>query len=164
MERAGDAAGHFGHVREFELTGVTDQVSGQWLLDLQSFAVNRRTNRMFYNHPPGARAHLAALDPLLSRADDLQAAGLFRWYTMTQLAEFSQRRVETVWSSTSSAGVSTFVASHPASLTDVTWLLPRSRYGQPAVVQGAGSVGCDSLNWIVTANSGKALRFTAKEL
>lgn len=120
---------------EFELTGVTDAVSGRWLLDLQSFAVNRRTNRMFYNHPPGARGHLAAINPLLNRADTLQAAGRFRWYTMRQMAEFSQRRVETGWSSASSGGVSTFTASHPSSLADVTWLLPRACYGQPTVLQ-----------------------------
>ena len=148
---------------EFELTGVTDAVSGQWLLDLQSFAVNRRTNRMFYNHPPGARGHLAAINPLLNRADTLQAAGRFRWYTMTQLAEFSQRRVETSWDTTSANGVTTFTASHPTSLADITWLLPKSRYSAPVVVTGVGGITGDSKYWIVTAQGGTRLTFKANE-
>ena len=148
---------------EFEEFGISDAVSGQWLLDLQSFAVNHRTNRMFYNHPPGARGHLAAINPLLSRADTLQAAGRFRWYTMTELAEFSQRRVETSWSTSSANGVTTFVASHPTSLVDMTWLLPKSGFTSPAIVSGDASVTGDSKYWIVTVNKGARLTFKANE-
>ena len=121
-------------------------------------------------HEPGlhggwihAWAHLAAITPLLKRADKLEDSGRFRWYTMTQLATFSQRRVETSWSSTSAGGVRTFNASHPASLADVTWLLPRSRYEAPKVTLGSGRVTSDSANWLVTADAGSALRFTAGE-
>ncbi len=156
--------GLYATFEEFDEFGITDAVSGQWLLDLQSFAVNRRTHRLFYNHPPGARGHLAAINPLLKRADTLQAAGRFRWYTMTQMADFSQRRVEAVWDSTTAAGTRTYTASHPTSLADLTWLLPRSRYAQPRVLAGSGTVSSDSTNWVVTANGGTSLRFSAAEL
>ena len=160
------ALGRYATFEEFEEFGVTDAVSGQWLLDLQSFAVNHRTNRQFYNHPPGAREHLNPVNALLTRADTLQAAGQFSWYTMTQLADFSQRRVEATWSSsTTVSGVATFSASHPTSLADLTWLLPKTRYGLPAVVAGQGTVvSSDSKYWIVTATQGTSLRFTAIEL
>ena len=147
---------------EFEAFGISDAVSGQWLLDLQSFVVNHRTNRMFYNHPPGARSHLPAINPLLSRADRLDDKKQFQWYTMAQLADFSQRRVQTTWDSASFYGYRIFEARHP-SMDDVTWLLPRTRYGQPSVFAGSASVTSDASNWIVTANDGTLLRFFAAE-
>ncbi len=155
--------GLYATFEEFEEFGVSDAVSGQWLLDLQSFAVNHRTNRMFYTHPPGARGHLPALNPLLTRADQLGSTNQFRWYTMAQLADFSQRRVQTTWDSASVNGSRVFEARHPTAMTDVTWLLPRSRYGQPTVYTGSGTVTSDATNWIVTANGGTLLRFYSAE-
>ncbi|WP_310463035.1 hypothetical protein [Sphaerotilus sp.] len=154
----------YGTFEEFEEFGISDTMSGQWLLDLQTFVVNKRTNRMFYNHPPGARGHLPALTPLMTKADTLQAAGKFRWYTMTQLAQFSERRLATTWSAASNLGFSTFTVTHPTSLTDLTWLLPKSRYALPLVTAGKGTVTTtDTSDWIVTATSGTALKFTAAE-
>ena len=156
--------GRYATFEEFDEFGITDAVSGQWLLDLQSFAVNHRSNRMFYTHPPGVAGHLNPINALLARGDTLQAAGQFNWYTMTQLADFSQRRVETAWSSTTVAGVATFSASHPSSLADITWLLPKTRYGAPVVIGGQGTVSSDSTYWIVIATQGTSLRFTTTEL
>ncbi len=151
--------GKYATFEEFDEFGISDSVSGQWLLDLQSFAVNHRTNRMFYNHPPGAAAHLKPITALLNRADDLQAAGRFNWYTMTQLADFSQRRIETQWSTSTQLGVTTFSASHATSLADVTRLLPKASFTMPVVVAGKGTVSQDAGNWIVTAEAGTVLRF-----
>ncbi|MDB5894093.1 MAG: hypothetical protein JWQ88_1624 [Rhodoferax sp.] len=147
---------------EFEENGVSDATAAQWLIDLQSFVVNNRTNRLFYNHPPGARAHLGVVKTFVRRAASLQAMGRFNWYTMAQLGDFSQRRIQTTWSSTSSWGQSRFNASNPVSLTDMTWLIPRSRYYMPVVVGGYGTVNVfDTKNWIVTAQGGTSLSFVA---
>ncbi|MEX8494943.1 MAG: hypothetical protein AB3X43_13215, partial [Sphaerotilus sp.] len=154
----------YGTFEEFEEFGVPDTASGQWLLDLQNFVVNKRTNRLFYNHPPGARGHLPAITPLLTAADTLQAAGKFRWYTMTQLAQFSERRLATTWSAASNLGIATFTVTHPTSLADMTWLLPKARYAAPRVTAGTGTVTTtDATDWIVTATSGTSLKFTAAE-
>ena len=151
--------GRYATFEEFDAFGITDAASGQWLLDLQSFAVNHRTNRMFYNHPPGAAAHLKPINALLTRADRLEQQNRFSWYTMTQLADFSQRRIETQWSTSAAGNWVTFTASHPGSLTDVTRLLPKASYSQPLVVSGWGTVSSDAANWIVTAESGNTLKF-----
>lgn len=154
----------YGTFEEFEEFGVTDAVSGQWLQDLQSFVVNKRTNRMFYNHPPGARGHLKPVTDLLARGDLLQLAGKFRWYTMTQLAQFGERRLATQWNASSNLGFSTFTATHPTSLADMTWLLPKARYAAPRITSGSGSVNSlDASDWVVTARSGTTLKFTAAE-
>ena len=151
--------GKYATFEEFDAFGITDAASGQWLLDLQSFAVNHRSNRMFYNHPPGAAAHLKPINALLTRADDLIKQKRFNWYTMTQLADFSQRRVETTWSSSTAGSWVTFTASHPSTLEDVTRLLPKSSFTLPSVISGAGTVSSDASNWIVTAERGTALTF-----
>ena len=52
----------------------------------------------------------------------LEERDRFGWYTMTELADFSQRRIETSWSTSSANGVTTFVASHPTSFVDMTRL------------------------------------------
>jgi hypothetical protein len=150
---------------EFDDTGVTNGQSAQWLVDLQSFVVNNRTNRLFYNHPPGVRDHLNVLKTFVNRAENLKNWGRFNWYTMSQIADFNQRRIKTTWSSsTNFFGLSTFVANNPQSLTDVTWLLPRSKYTMPIVTSGYGWVnGCDDTNWIVTSTGGNNLKFVAYE-
>nr|WP_315244021.1 hypothetical protein [uncultured Albidiferax sp.] len=150
---------------EFAETGVTDGASAQWLVDLQSFVVNNRTNRLFYNHPPGARDHLNVVKTFVNRAENLKNRGRFNWYTMTQIADFNQRRIQTTWNtSTNNYGLITFAASNPVSLTDVTWLLPRSKYTQPYVTSGYGWVNAyDDTNWVVTARGGNNLSFKAYE-
>ena len=157
--------GRYATWEEFDENLIPESAAGQWLLDLQSFVVNHRTNRLFYNHPPGARAHVNPINALLARADTLKSQAAFNFYSMAGLADFSQRRVETTWSSTTSAsGLATFTASHASSLADQTWLLPRARYGQPALVGGNATIKSDSLYWIVSADSGTTLSFRAQEL
>ena len=145
---------------DFEANGVGDTSSAQWLLDLQSFVVNRRSNRMFYNHPPGAAAHLDVVKTFVQRGKALRDSGRFRWYTMAELADFSQRRVQTGWASSSTwLGKEVFVLNNGQSLTDITMLLPRDRYTMPFVFWGAGTVSSDATDWMVTARSGTELKF-----
>jgi hypothetical protein len=155
----------YGTFEEFEEFGVSDTTSGKWLTDLQNFVVAKRTNRMFYNHPPGARGHLPAINPVLTAGDTLKAQGKFNWYTMTTLAKFNQRRLATTWSASSLLGFSTFTATHPSDLTDMTWLLPRTRYSLPVIVAGSGTVNAtaDANAYIVTATRGTTLKFIAAE-
>ena len=148
---------------EFEENAITDTMAAQWLIDLQSFVANNRTNRLFYNHPPGARAYLGVVKTFVNRAQNLQNQGRFKWYTMAEIADFSQRRIQTTWSSSSNYyGSRTFVASNPEGLADVTWLLPRSRHTMPFITSGYGTVsGADSTHWVVTARSGTSLKFAS---
>lgn len=149
---------------EFDQFGITDAITGQWLLDLQSFVVNQRTNRMFYNHPPGAVGHLGVIQALLARGTQLKNANTFAWYTMRDMAEFSHRRIQTSWSSSSVGNLTTFTASHPTSLQDITWLLPKRTFSLPVVVNGSATVSSDSVYWVVKAGAGQSLRFAASAL
>ena len=62
------------------------------------------------------------------------------------------------------AGVATYQATHPVSLQDISWMLPKASYGQPTVTAGRGTVRGDSVTWIVTAQSGTSIAFKAAEL
>jgi hypothetical protein len=156
--------GKYATFEEFDDFGVTDATTSAWLQGLQDFVVSHRTNRLFYNHPPGARSHQSVVSAFITRGNTLKTAGQFNWYTMTQLAKFNQRRLGVTWSATSTLGFGSFVATHPTSLADMTWLLPRASYMMPLVTSGSGSVKSDSSNWIVTATGGTAIKFIAAEL
>jgi hypothetical protein len=151
---------------EFDENGVSDTSSREWLYKMQDFVANRRTNRMFYNHPPGALAHeTGVVIPMLDRADALKSQGKFQWVTMTQQAQFQTRRNAAVWKvSSNGARVSTFTATHASSLQDITWLIPKARYGQPRVTSGSATITSDTLNWVVTAGGVRSLTLTASEL
>jgi hypothetical protein len=156
--------GKYATFEEFAENDIEDSQVGHWLTRLQDFSVRHRTARLFYNHPPGARGHLAALRRLLRNAKTLQARGTFRWYTMAQLADFSQRRLGVeLKQSADSEGNTRFEAEHATSLKQVTWLLPRARYQQPEINEGAAWVSADSKDWVVTAGRGKRLVFTARQ-
>ena len=149
---------------EFEENGISDGTSAQWLLDLQSFVVNKRSNRLFYNHPPGALAHLDVVKTFVKRADKLAGNDRFQWYTMTELADFSQRRIQTGWASAPFLlGTTVFALSNAQSLTDITMLLPRSGYTLPVIYSGVGTVSSDGTDWVITAKSGTQLRFITAE-
>ncbi|KQP13106.1 hypothetical protein ASF43_18505 [Pseudorhodoferax sp. Leaf267] len=149
---------------DFEANGVSDATSAQWLLDLQSFVVNKRSNRLFYNHPPGAADHLGVVKTFVNRGGKLEDGNRFKWYTMTELADFSQRRIQTGWASTPFLlGTSVFAISNAQSLTDVTMLLPRSSYTLPVIYSGLGTVSSDTNDWVITARSGTQLRFITSE-
>jgi hypothetical protein len=100
---------------------------------------------------------------MLQRADWLQSMGKFKWYTMTEMAQFGNRRLDVQWNASTSNGFATFSASHTSTLKDMTWLLPRDKYMLPVVTSGYGQVGYDSTSWIITANGGTALKFVAAQ-
>lgn len=152
---------------EFEERNISDATTLTWLSQLQDFVVNNRTNRMFYNHPPGAVDHLTGVViPMLDRADALKAQGKFQWVTMTQQANFLTKRNAATWQLVSdgkSKGTTTITVSHPSDLKDITWLIPKTRYGKPVLASGIASVTDDTSFWIIVAGSGKNLRLTASE-
>jgi hypothetical protein len=60
-------------------------------------------------------------------------------------------------------GQTVFTVSHPSSLAEMTWRLPRSRYPQaPQLRSGSADIdGSDSRYWQVRAKAGTQLVFGA---
>lgn len=144
---------------EFARAHLSQDVVRGWLNDLTGYCSQRGVVRLVYFHPPGALLYPQAMRAWLAQADRLQRAGAFRWYTMTEIGDFLNARAEVRWSVQRHEGGEAIVASHPRSLHDFTWLLPKSVYRRPTVLVGAAAVHDDPRHWRVVAGSGVALRF-----
>jgi hypothetical protein len=82
---------------------------------------------------------------------------------MERLADFMNRRLLVTWSQSLDAGTgqTVFTASHPQSLQEMVWRLPKSRFVQaPVIVSGSATVdGTDTRFWRVVAQGGTQLVF-----
>ena len=71
-------------------------------------------------------------------------------------------RNQVSWSETPlSNGATRVAASHPVSLAEMVWMLPKDRYLQPTAVSGA-SVANGGAYWLVKARAVTALQFDTK--
>ena len=153
---------------EFYSDKYSSQAVQDWLKAMSDYTADNRTNRLIYFHPHDIVYYPNAMKQWLAHAAMLQRAGRFRWYTMTQLAEFLNTREQTQWNESlsddrsSASKTSLFAASNAQGLAHQTWLLPRARYEQPTVTAGAARVGSDKKNWLIVAKSGNELKFSAK--
>ena len=150
---------------EFSRDEINEAGIIRWYEALMDFVVYHRTSRLIYAHPPGAAEYPNVIKALLNRADAYEDNGYFQWYTMTELANFMNERAQVSWRVTAeSKGSSRFQASHPSSLKDQTWMLPKRSYNHPNVVLGQAKVLEDSQYWIVTADNVTDLEFVANRL
>ncbi len=148
---------------EFDMHGIPEKDAERWYHTLMDFVVKYRTTRLIYMHPPYAQLHTSVLKNMFDRADLYASQGLFQWYTMAQLGQFENSRLNTLWNIIDLGNNnSRFEATHPVSLETMTWLLPKARYkNKPAITAGQGTIISDTDNWIVTATSGRSFKFTA---
>jgi hypothetical protein len=84
---------------------------------------------------------------------------------MPRLADFMTRRLSVTWSQSKDAatGRIVFTATHPVSLKEMVWRLPRTAYpNAPRIVSGQAVVdGSDPQFWQVKAGAGTQLVFRA---
>ena len=122
----------------------------QWYSDLIDFAVKNETNRMIYAHPPGAADWPDVITGLMTYARQKQTAGMFKWYTMPQLATFMNQRTTVTWNSAlSTTGRMRVTASHPTSLKTMAWAYPKTLYSRPVVVSGTMTIVDQGSDWLV---------------
>ena len=148
--------------------GVREADIGTWLNDVADYCATYRTVRLVYFHPPGIALFANAFKEWMQHTAALASRGALHWITMTQYAEFANRRLQVQWrlvplaaAGLGSSGQATEVllleASHPTSLERMSWLLPTARYAQPTVTQGQALIDRDQLHWRVVAGSGTTL-------
>jgi hypothetical protein len=125
-----------------------------WLLSVTDFTVRRHTARLVYAHPYGAEKFFPTLRFFLDNADSLQKQRLFRWYTMTDLANFLNQRQQVHWELIAGqAGKVILRASQSATLAHETWVFPQARYQDARVIEGQATVRVqDGLMFIVAAD------------
>jgi hypothetical protein len=156
---------HFGKYAALEEMGFDDlpdsEVQG-WLDQIVDFTSSTRSARLVYSHPLAAVRYLKPLEAFLQHARELKNNGNFRWYTMTTLAEFLNRREQVEWNviaPKADSNGATLVATiaSPKSLEHVTWILPRSLYRDPKIETGSATIRNDGENWLIIANNCRRL-------
>ncbi|WP_175670727.1 polysaccharide deacetylase family protein [Burkholderia ambifaria] len=154
--------GKYATFEEFQEFAVPTTDVQNWYQSLMDFVVANRTSRLIYMHPLGASWYPNVVTTILGYAASLAATGQFKWFTMDQLTQFDRRRLLVNWTATDTGTGWTFSATHPTSLQDMTWLLPKSTYQMPSVQSGSATVVItDPNNWMVIAGTGKSLSFTS---
>jgi hypothetical protein len=136
----------------------------RWLAAITDFTSDHRSVRLVYFHPPGILQYHSLVDQWMKQTARLKSAGRFRWYTMTELANFLNSRKQVKWKVSDNGGLITVEATHPQTLDHETWRIPASRFAQPKIVEGSAMVVRDNDVWRVIAGEGKDLRFETETL
>lgn len=149
--------GQYSTIEEAYMDSIPEAKIAAWLKSLVEFTADNGEVRLIYFHPPGAVRYIHAINTLMQTADAEQAKHLFQWRTMTQMADFLDRREETRWSLASEGNDVRMTAKNPISLEHQAWLFPMDRYTSPRVESGQGSIGAQGNNWKVVAGPGKSI-------
>ena len=158
-------AGRYATLEEFQTHKLPKQEAIDWYRDTVDFALSQHTSRMIYMHPNGANVWPDVVQNLLAYAKS-KGQENFRWYTMPRLADFMTARQAVKWTEQrDGAGLAAFEASHPGSLNEMVWLLPKTRYAEtPASPDGSVTVSDRGTHWAVRAGNTRSARFTARLL
>jgi hypothetical protein len=149
---------------EFFTEGYTDAEVARWLAAVTNFATDQHSVRLMYFHPPGILPYHDLVDRWVEQTARLKADGRFRWYTMTELANFLNSRKHVKWKMSDSGGLITFEATHPQTLAHETWRIPAIKFAQPKIVEGSAKVVRDKDAWMIIAGEGRDLRFETEML
>jgi hypothetical protein len=153
---------HLGRVASFEEISrdkVPDARVLQWLEDLADFCAQHHTARLFYSHPPGVIAYLGLMQKWMEKTAALAKEDNFRWYTMSQLGDFLDRRKELRWQLVESGkDEQLLIAEAPKDLAQMTWVAPAAVYGRPKVLAGHAIVQQKQEDWVIVAQAGTKLK------
>ena len=147
---------------EFAYNNIPQREIVAWYHDMIDFAIEKNTSRLIYMHPPFAFEWKNVLLEMLTYAKG-KGNERFRWYTTERLADFMTQRREVQWSERrDTSGTRHFKASHPVSLREMVWILPKTIYPlSPKIVAGTASVTAEGSHWRVKAGDSATLEFTA---
>lgn len=149
---------------EFMTEGYSDSEVARWLAAVTDFTTDQHSVRLMYFHPPGILPYHDLVDRWVEQTARLKADGRFRWYTMTELANFLNSRKQVKWKMSDKGGLVTVEATHPQTLDHETWRIPATRFAQPKIVEGSAKVVRDNDAWMIIAGEGKDLRFETEML
>jgi hypothetical protein len=149
---------------ELSTEGYSNSEIARWLAAVTEFAADQGSVRLVYFHPPGILQYHDLVDRWVEQTARLKADGRFRWYTMTELANFLNSRKQVKWRVADHGGLITVEASHPLTLDHETWRIPAGRFAQPKIIEGSAKVIRDNDAWMIIAGEGKDLRFETETL
>jgi Polysaccharide deacetylase len=149
---------------EMSTEGYSNFEIERWLAAITDFATDDRSVRLVYFHPPGILQYHDLVNQWVEQTARLKAEGRFRWYTMTELANFLNSRKQVKWKMSYRSRLITIDATHSQTLDHETWRIPSGKFTRPKIVVGSAKVVRDDDAWMVIAGEGKDLRFEAELL
>ena len=149
---------------EMGTEGYSDFEVGRWLDAITAFASDHQSVRLIYFHPPGILPYQHVVEEWLHQTADLRAKGTFRWYTMTELANFLNSRKQVEWKVSMRGQLMSIKATHPQNLEHATWHLSATKFAEPRIVQGSGKVVRRQDAWMIVAGRGTMLQFETQEV
>ncbi len=147
----------YGRVASFEdaaEAGVSQAEIGRWLVDLAGFVAVDRSVRLFYFHPPGGIDYPRSVQSLLDAVD--ARGNAFRWYTISGLSTFLNRRENTRWSFDDDRNGWLMSAHNPAGLADLAWHVPAGSYSAVTARDGDLAIVAVEDGWLVRVQGGQS--------
>jgi hypothetical protein len=144
-------------VDELEEFGMQEREIRDFIVDLFAHVSEHHLVRLFYFHPATTPQYFKTMRALREQAQLLQQKKTFRWYRMAELSDFMNRRAEVTWQVRDQQGERHLQASSPASLEDITWLVPARSAKNLRITQGQGRIERQEHHWLVSAGAGQSL-------
>src|SRR5205085_5598795 len=157
---------HFGteaSLEEMHMGSISETAVQNWLVSVADFTSREHVVRLVYSHPLGAARYIETLRRWFDHTSDLAHGGRFRWYTMSQIANFLNERQEVTWSIRHHGAISVLSAAHPRTLEHKAWMFPDDRYGEPRVIKGSADIHDQDGYWIVAAKDCRTLNLSIAE-
>ena len=137
----------------------------RWMIALADYCRSNGVVRLFYFHPIGVSMYQDAAASWVKYVRQSEIEGVFRMYTMAQMAEFLDRREGISWS------IKPDVADHhlniqidsDVDLAQQVLALPKSRFAQPKLLEGNAQIIESKDSWRIHAGSGRQLRLKTTE-
>lgn len=150
-------------LEEMSIDRVPESTVQSWLLGITDFTAESHNARLVYSHPLGATIYIPALQAWMKHTKELAAQGKFRWYTMTGIADFLNKRTGVQWTLSRSGEKKLLQATRPKGLEHQAWIFPKTQYRQPHATHGAATIRSADNWWIVTAGNCKQLTIELDE-
>jgi hypothetical protein len=163
--------GAYSAFEEFAQAHLSNEIVTDWLLKASRFVANHHNIRLIYYHPPGALGTIKgypsfaqSITAWLAETKRLSEQGVFKWYTMTDVARFMDSRRNVQWNIDYNADFWTVSAFHPNSLRDQTWVMKKTQCQRPEILTGQAEVTEDSIYYLVSVLDGKSFKFRCKHM
>lgn len=144
---------------------LKDTAVGEWLADLSTYCIENRAVRLFYFHPIGVSMFQDAAAGWMRRVRAAQARGELRMYTMADIASFMAQRdgIRIQRESGDKGSTPRWTLTSETTMQRQVFSLPKSRFGQPHVVQGTARIVEAPQHWLIHPGEGRMLQIKTEK-
>ncbi len=145
---------------EVQEKGMQEDDIRQFIHELIEHVSEHHVVRLFYFHPAAAPYFQKTLTAMQAQTRQLQAEQRFRWYSMADMADFMNRRLNVHWGIVDLPGKNhqELTARSDTSLQAMTWVFPAHTVDDLQITQGLGELRQDKGQWLLVAGDCTSLQ------